>query len=247
MPAQRPRPLAISGLPVPLELRESARARRMTLRVDAARGLIQVVVPAGLAEAEALCFVGRNAGWIRARLAALPPARPFIDGARVPVLGAEHVIRHDPLWRGPGCRAGGEIRVGGQPEHLARRVRDLLRAEASRLLAERARVMADALGTRVRGLTVRDTRSRWGSCSATGSLSFSWRLILTPESVLSYVVAHEVAHLKEMNHSPRFWALVARLVPDAAPSRAWLRRHGAELLRFGQLAGPTPGGRPSQG
>ncbi len=205
----------------------------MTLRVDPARGLIQVVVPAGLAEAEAIRFVNRHAGWIQARLAALPAARPFIDGARVPVLGIDHVIRHDPTWRGPGRRHEGEIRVGGTPESLARRVRDLLTAEARRVLGERARTMAETLGTRVRGLTLRDTRSRWGSCSATGRLSFSWRLILTPESVLTYVVAHEVAHLKEMNHSSRFWAQVARLVPDATPSRAWLRRHGAELLRFG--------------
>jgi hypothetical protein len=240
MTAGGTRPLTLSGLPAPLELRESARARRMTLRLDAARGLIQVVVPAGLDEAEAIRFVGRHAGWIRARLAALPPARPFVNGARIPVLGTDHVIRHDSAWRGPGCRHQGEIRVGGQPEHLARRVRDLLTAEARRLLAERSRIMAEALETRVRGITVRDTRSRWGSCSATGSLSFSWRLILTPEPVLSYVVAHEVAHLREMNHSPRFWALVARLIPDAAPSRAWLRRHGAELLRFGQSPGPAP-------
>ncbi len=205
----------------------------MTLRVDPARGLIQVVVPAGLDEAEAIRFVGRHAGWIRSRLAALPAARPFIDGARVPVLGLDHVIRHDPAWRGPGRRLDGEIRVGGGPEHLPRRVRDLLVAEARQVLTDRARHMAETLGARIRGITLRDTRSRWGSCSSAGGLSFSWRLILTPDPVLTYVVAHEVAHLQELNHSPRFWALVTRLVPDAALSRAWLRRHGAELLRIG--------------
>jgi len=233
MPAKRTRPLTVGGLSAPLELRESARARRMTLRVDPARGLIQVVVPAGLAEREAVRFVDRHVAWVRTRLAALPPERPFVDGAVVPVLGRDHVIRHDPGHRGGGRREDGVIRVGGGPEHTARRVRDLLTAEARRLLTERAHALAATLGARIGGVTVRDTRSRWGSCSATGRLSFSWRLILTPEPVFHYVVAHEVAHLLVMNHSPRFWSQVARLTPDAGRARAWLRGHGAELLRFG--------------
>jgi hypothetical protein len=216
-----------------LELRESARARRLSLRVDPALGVIRLVMPMGLPEAEAQRFVQRHAGWVRARLAALPALRPFVDGAAVPVLGLDHRIRHDPEQRGLGCRRDGELRVGGRVEHLPRRVRDLLTAEARTLIGERARVMATLLGARIQAITLRDTRSRWGSCSATGRLSFSWRLIFTPESVFNYVIAHEVAHLREMNHSPKFWALVARLNPDAASSRAWLRRHGAELLRFG--------------
>ena len=227
------RPLTVSGLPAPLELRESARARRMTLRLDAARGLIQVVVPKGLSEAEAVRFVGRHAGWVRTHLAKLPPARPFAEGAHIEVLGEDHIIRHEPFTRGAGVREGGEIRVGGALEHLPRRVRALLIAEARLLLADQARRMAVQLGAKVRGVTVRDTRSRWGSCSQAGRLSFSWRLILCPRPVFDYVVAHEVAHLCEMNHSPRFWALVAKLCPDAARRRGWLRTHGAELLRIG--------------
>ena len=233
MTARLSRPLVVQGLSAPLELRESARARRMTLRVDTARGLIQVVVPPGLSESEAARFVGRHAGWVRARLAALPPVRPFLDGGRVPVLGEDHVIRHDPSCRGLGRRAHGELAVGGRPEHLSRRIRDLLTAEARRLLGERAHEMAARLGIRIKGITVRDTHSRWGSCSAAGRLMFSWRLILMPEPVFNYVIAHEVAHLGEMNHSPRFWAIVARLVPDAAAARSWLRRHGGEMLRYG--------------
>ncbi|MGQ9370852.1 M48 family metallopeptidase [Azospirillum sp. ST 5-10] len=232
-PPKAPRALAIAGLPMPLELRESARTRRLTLRVDAGRGLIQVVVPPGLSEAEVRRFVDRHEGWVRARLAALPPQLPFADGGTVPYLGEDHLIRHDAALRGGTRRAGGAILVGGQPEHVARRVRDFLVAEARRVLAERARAKAAGIGARVAAVTVRDTRSRWGSCSATGRLSFSWRLILTPEPVLDYVVAHEVAHLREMNHSPRFWALCARLTADVAGPRAWLRSNGARLLRYG--------------
>jgi len=228
-----PRALAIAGLPVPLELRESARARRMTLRVDAGRGLIQVVVPVGLPDREIQRFVTRHDGWVRERLAALPPQLPFADGAVVPVLGVDHVVRHTPDLRGGTRCQDGVLLVGGQPEHVARRVRDFLAAEAKRELAARARDKAARLGARVAAVTVRDTRSRWGSCSSTGRLSFSWRLILTPDAVLDYVVAHEVAHLKEMNHSPRFWALCAGLTADVKAPRAWLRANGARLLRYG--------------
>ncbi len=231
--AKSPRALAVAGLPVPLELRESARSRRMTLRVDAARGLIQVVIPVGVAEEEALRFVGRHDGWVRARLAALPPQLPFADGATVPYMGVDHVVRHDPDLRGGTRREGGAILVGGQAEHVARRVRDFLLSEARRELAERSRAKAALIGARVAAVTVRDTKSRWGSCSATGRLSYSWRLILTPEPVLDYVVGHEVAHLREMNHSPRFWALCASLVPDVAGPRNWLKTNGARLLRYG--------------
>ena len=116
---------------------------------------------------------------------------------------------------------------------MARRVRDFLMAEARRELGERARAKAERIGARVAAVTIRDTRSRWGSCSATGRLSFSWRLILTPEPVLDYVVGHEVAHLREMNHSPRFWALCAELTAEVAGPRVWLKANGARLLRYG--------------
>ena len=231
--AKAPRALAVAGLPVPLELRESARARRMTLRVDAVRGLIQVVIPVGVPEAEALRFVGRHDGWVRARLAALPPQLPFADGVVVPYMGIDHVIRHDPALRGGTRIEDGTIHVGGQAEHVARRVRDFFLAEARRELTERSREKAALIGARVAAVTVRDTKSRWGSCSASGRLSYSWRLILTPEPVLDYVVGHEVAHLREMNHSARFWALCAALTDDVKGPRAWLKTNGARLLRYG--------------
>lgn len=228
----------IDGRSTPLEVRESVRARRMTLRVDPADGLVRVVVPAGLAEAEVRGFIARHTGWIAGRLAALPPRLPFCAGAEVPILGVPHVIRTDPARAGRAEIADGAITVGGAPEHTARRVRDLLIREARRQVVARAADKAARLGVAVRRVTVRDTRSRWGSCGANGRLSFSWRLLLTPEPVFDYVVAHEVAHLREMNHSARFWALVATLTDDVDGARNWLRRNGARLFRYG---GPDPG------
>lgn len=233
MPPPSPRPLLVDGLDAPLELAVSPRARRLTLRLDSGSGQVLVVAPRSVAVAEVARFVTRHADWIRRRLAALPPHRPFADGAMVPYLGVEHVVRHDPGRRRPVERADGIFHVGGRAEHLARRLGDHLKAEAGRELSARALDKAAAIGRRVTGVTVRDTRSRWGSCSAAGRLSFSWRLILAPEPVLDYVVAHEVGHLAEMNHGPRFWALVERLHPSVDEARGWLRVHGPALHRYG--------------
>lgn len=228
-----PRPLAVDGLPGPIELKESARSRRMTLRVDAGRGLVQLVVPLGVSESDARGFVVRHHGWVLERMQALPPALPFANGSTVPILGVDHLIRHCPDLRGGTRRQDGELLVAGSIEHLGRRVRDYLIREAKRELADRSRLKAASIGAHVAAVSLRDTRSRWGSCSSTGRLSFSWRLIMMPELVLDYVVGHEVAHLHEMNHSARFWALCARLTGNVKEPRAWLRANGARFLRYG--------------
>jgi predicted metal-dependent hydrolase len=233
-PRARTVPLAVAGLPAPVELCFSPRARRMSLRVEPAGGTVAVTVPAWVREDEAARFVARHAGWIERRLAALPPALPFADGAGVPVRGRDLVVRHDPSHRG-GVRIGErEILVGGAPEFLARRVADALKAEARRLLADLSREKAARIGKRVAAVSVRDTTSRWGSCSSTGRLAYSWRLVLAPDFVSDYVAAHEVAHLAEMNHSRRFWRIVAGLTPHLDDGRAWLRANGAGLLRIGR-------------
>ena len=229
-PAQ---PLLVDGIDAPVSLTVSPRARRLSLRLDSASGEVRVVAPHAVPVAEVTRFVARHADWVHRRLAALPPYNPFVDGGLVPYLGAEHAIRHDPSRRRPVERVDGAFLIGGQPAHLARRLTDHLKAEARREISARAHDKATAIRRRVAGITVRDTRSRWGSCSGTGRLNFSWRLILAPEPVLDYVVAHEVAHLAEMNHGPRFWSLVERLHPDMDGARRWLRVHGAGLHRYG--------------
>jgi hypothetical protein len=222
------------GLGVPLAIRVSPRARRLSLRVDAVARGVELVLPRRFSAEAALAFVAAHRGWIAARLAAMPPQLRLADGATVPVFGIPHRIRH-VLDRAaaPVTVADGEIRVRGDPQHVPRRVRDHLVALAKRDFAARAQTLAARLGKSVTRVGVRDPKSRWGSCSSTGALSFSWRLVFAPEPVIDYVVAHEVAHLVEMNHSPRFWRVVAGLVPDSAAPRAWLRRHRHELLSYG--------------
>jgi predicted metal-dependent hydrolase len=220
---------------VPLEFRRSARARRISLRLDQAKGRVVLTAPAAVARRHALDFLVRHEGWLKARIAQLPTALPFAHGASIPVLGVPHLIRGDSTrLRGLPSREAGVIIVPGAPEHLPRRVTDFLKTEAKREIAQRAHTKAAIIGRPVKAITLRDTRSRWGSCSGAGRLAFSWRLILAPEFVLDYVVAHEVAHLKEMNHGIRFWRLCATLT-DADPkaARAWLRRHGSGLHAYG--------------
>ncbi len=232
-PPPRDLPLAVAGCDAPVAVHRSLRARRLTLRVDPRAGTARVVAPVHVPPAEIARFVARHAGWLRRRLAAIPPPFPFAPGAVVPFLGVAHRVHHDPAARPPVARHAGVLTVGGRLEHLARRLRAYLIAEARRELTARSHALARTIGRRVAAVAVRDTRSRWGSCSPAGRLNYCWRLILAPESVLDYVVAHEVAHLAEPNHSPRFWALVARLDPAAAAARAWLKAHGAELHRYG--------------
>ncbi len=221
-------------LGAPLSIRVNPRARRLLLRVCSAARQVELVLPRGVPARHAIDFLARHRGWIAARLDALPPPVPFVEGAVVPVFGVPHRIRRESDRAAPPVAIGdAEIRVRGEPAHLARRVRDHLIALARRELSRRAYACAQRIGKPVLRVGVRDTKSRWGSCSTKGSLSFSWRLVLAPEAVVDYVVAHEVAHLVEMNHGPRFWRLVESLVPDPAPARAWLKRHRNRLFAYG--------------
>ena len=220
---------------VPVRVRVSRRARRLALKIDAVGDAVELVLPPRTSVPRALNFLKINRGWLESRLAALPPRLAFEDGAKVPVLGVLHRIRHvaRSSGRGPVWIEGREIRVTGEDRHIARRVRDFLKEKAREELGRRARRLALQVDRKVARITVRDTTTRWGSCSANGNLAFSWRLIMAPEAVLHYVVAHEVAHLVEMNHGPRFWKLVDRLVPNVERQRDWLNRNRAWLLRIG--------------
>lgn len=224
-------PLDLGGRIVSVTVKRSALARRISLRVDPARGAV-LMLPAKARLAEGERFLLAHRVWLAERLARLPGPVALADGAAVPLLGVPHAVRHVPGARRGVWVEDGEILVSGLPEHVGRRVADFLRAEAKRLIVPRAHEMAARLDRKPGRITVKDTRSRWGSCSSSGDLAFSWRLVLAPEQVLDYVVAHEVAHLVEMNHSPAFWAVVDGLVGDARGPRRWLKTHGAGLHRF---------------
>jgi len=225
--------LAVDGADVAVKVRLNPRARRIVMRVNPLTGDVVVTAPSRGGMGRALDFVRGETQWIARQLRHLPKQVALMPGAVVPFMGVAHPICHSqargpaPVWREEGA-----LLVSGRTEHAPRRLIDFFKREARTLLAARALEYAARLGVRPSRVTVRDTQSRWGSCAHNGSLSFSWRLILAPEFVRDYVVAHEVAHLKEMNHSPRFWAQVKILSPDMARARQWLRENGRTLLRY---------------
>ncbi len=225
--------LLIGGSPVPVKLRRSARACRISLRVDPQDRAVILVLPSHVAATHGMAFARSKTDWLAARLAALPDALPFVDGITLPLLGTEHPVRHCPEERGGVWIEGGAILVSGRAEHFSRRLADWLKGRARAEITTRAVPMAVAIDRTAGRISLRDTRSRWGSCTSRGDLAFSWRLVFAPAAVMDYVVAHEVAHLAEMNHSPAFWRTVRKLAADIEGPRAWLRRHGAELHRYG--------------
>jgi len=226
----------LAGRRVPIRLTRNARARRVILRVDGhgpGGDGITVTLPRNAAQREGMALVMDKADWVLERLAEMAPRVPFAPGAVVPLLGVDHRVRHAPDVRGGVWQEGTEIFVTGGLEHLARRLKDWFRSEARRLIGPRVRDKAAALDRAAGRITIRDTKSRWGSCSPDGNLSFCWRLVMAPEGVLDYVVAHEVAHLLEPNHGTEFWRAVRNLTEDVDGSRKWLRLNGEGLHRFG--------------
>jgi predicted metal-dependent hydrolase len=230
--------IAFDGSVFHIKLRRHRQARRYTLRIQATTREVVLTIPPRGTVKEASAFAQKHGGWIAARLGRLPEAAPFADGAMVPLRGVPHRIRHSggargTVWTEIGADGEQFLRVAGRAPHLDRRVGDFLRREAKRDLQAATSRYADALGLSFKRITVRDQSSRWGSCSTAGMLSFSWRLILAPSQVLDYLAAHEVAHLIEMNHSPKFWRLVQRICPHHQSAKAWLDAHGADLHRYG--------------
>ncbi len=233
VPDARPETLSLKHGPTQVQWRRSRRARRVSLRIDASRGLVVLTLPLRAGRAAGMALLADHADWVADRLAALPGQVAFVPGAAVPVDGVAHPIRHVPQGRGGAWLEAGELCVAGDIAFLARRTTDFLRAEARRRLGALSAAIATPAGLVARRVTVKDTRSRWGSCNAAGTLMYSWRLVMAPAHVQHYVVAHEVAHLRHMNHGPQFWALVEALTPHRRSAVAWLHAHGAGLLRIG--------------
>jgi hypothetical protein len=228
-------PVLPGNPPIPLILRRSARARRISLRISQLDGRVTLTMPKRLAEREALAFAETKQDWIRQHLAARGEDVIVAPGAEVPVGGKVLRVRggQGREMQGRGVRIGPEeIFVPGPKESIGKRLAAHLREVARDRLAGACDDYAALLGKPYARITLRDTRSRWGSCTSDGGLMFSWRLIMTPPEVLDYVAAHEVAHLAQMNHSPAFWAEVTRIYGDCQAPRQWLRDHGGGLHRY---------------
>jgi predicted metal-dependent hydrolase len=228
---------AVAGRTLPLRIVENARARRLTLRIDAGGQGLRITVPPGVPAREVDRFLHRQTGWLEQRLAKVPERPQVRPGVKIPIRGVPHRIVHEPGRRGTvevSVDAEGPVlTVCGDRRHLARRIADFLKREARHDIEAMVATHCAAVGRKAKAIRYRDTSSRWGSCTADGTLSFSWRIMMAPRPVIDYLVAHEVAHLKEMNHGPKFWALCQTLAPDTERCRAWLKKNGTALQAIG--------------
>ena len=219
---------------LPILVRSDTRAKRITLRFNPWSRDITVTLPRRTAVREGLEFAELKRDWLENVISKTPQKVTFEDGAVIPVLGKPYIIEHRPRGRGVVTMEGDRLIVTGSEEFLARRLKDWLKEHVKDIIVKAAKEKAASTGRTVRQVTVRDTSSRWGSCSADGRLSFSWRLIFATAEVLDYVVSHEVAHLSEMNHSKRFWQLVDSICPHWEASDDWLTHHGQVLYSYGK-------------
>jgi hypothetical protein len=227
----------VAGRSLPLRIVENDRATRLTLRIAAGGTGLRITVPPGISQREVDRFLERHRGWLEQRLAKLPDQPQVRPGIKVPVRGVPHLIVHEPGKRGiaeiSATEDGPALIVHGDRRHLPRRVTDFLKREAKREIEVLVAKHTAAVGRRAKSVRFRDTTSRWGSCTSEGSLSFSWRIAMAPGAVIDYLVAHEVAHLIEMNHGPKFWKLCRELCPRTDEARAWLKRNGSALQAMG--------------
>ena len=182
---------------------------------------------------DACDIIKKQEKWILSGLAQIPRSIYFEVGAEIPIFGIPHAICHFPNDYGGVWLTSTKICVTGRPEHVARRIHDWFRREARKRIQPIAAEKARILGLTIGRITIKDTKTRWGSCSIKGNLNFSWRILLMPREVFEYIIVHEVAHLREQNHGKEFWRLVQHMHPGLDRSRRWLKEHSQELYRIG--------------
>lgn len=231
--------LHIEGIEQPISLRANPRARRLTLRISHAKQQAILTLPPNTPINDAKRFISSHIDWLKKQLDKIPDNIPFAHNQEIPLRGEPHLLNFVE-----GRSRGGVVSIDrdtdpatltvrGAREHAPRRLTDWLKKEARIDLEDCVTYHATNLNLMPKKISVRDQTSRWGSCSSTGALSFSWRLVLAPPFILDYVAAHEVAHLAEMNHGPRFWKLVKQTMPEMEEAQSWLKRNGGELHRYG--------------
>ncbi|KKJ76060.1 hypothetical protein WH95_14970 [Kiloniella litopenaei] len=230
--------LDIQGQKLEVIVQPHPTSKKLSLRLVAGKAAIKVVSPPNYPIADILDFVERQRNWITDRLDKQSPSVSYEDGSNIPILGREHkIVRIEPgtktySQKGAVWLEANQLYIKSHAEHLPRRVRDFLKKQVRFEINLRAQEKAARINKKITAIRIKDTTSRWGSCSTKGNLNFSWRLIFSPEEVLDYVVAHEVAHLEHMNHSAEFWALVDQLTSTRKASQQWLKRNGNQLLSY---------------
>lgn len=227
--------LSLTDLAWPVELRPHPRAKAMRLRLDEARQRLVLSFPKRMSRKTALDWAGRQKDWVDRQLVRIAPPEPFVPSSTIPFEGRDTTLNWEPSSPRSPRLVNGRLECGGTLESFAARIERFLRAEARDRLSQVTAEFARSADVTVRAVTVGDATTRWGSCSASGAIRYSWRIILAPPHLLRWLAAHEVAHRRHMNHGPEFRALEARLYGgNVAAARAELRSIGPRLKRVGQ-------------
>lgn len=211
---------------------KSPRAKRLTLRIDSKERLPVLTIPERCSAKKAVAFAKEHQDWIERSLARLPQTKKFEDREQISLFGQTVTIRHNSKLRKGTFLEDNVLNVSGEAEFLHRRVKDYIKEQAKNEFYKRSKLLAEKLGCSLHDVTIKDTKSRWGSCSSMHNINYSWRIALAPENVINYLMAHEVAHLKHQDHSRAFWRCVRELYPEAETGKVWLRLHSKELYLY---------------
>lgn len=221
----------LNGELVPVRVRRNRQAKRLILRVDKNSGEVKLTLPTHVGQRTAEKFLASNTSWLLSERCNVVPEQPFGHGDKIGFLGDDLRLEFTGVAPRRVDLGPDRVTVGGPADMAGKRLANWLRAEAKKVLTERSHFHAEKLGVSFKRVSIGDMKSRWGSCSSSGTLRYNWRLIMAPFEVLDYVAAHEVAHILEMNHSEYFWAHVARCVPDYKSRRRWLKTEGSTLFK----------------
>ena len=213
----------------PIKVIRSSQAKKLSLRIDAKKRMPVLTVPKFCSRKRAVEFAQTNKEWIDERLAKLAPAKGFNDADEISLFGEKVIVKHAPDKKSGVVLENGILYVCGDKEFLSRRVRDYIKKQAGKKFLEMSREKAKQIGCSFKRVCIKDTKSRWGSCSSLDNINYTWRLALTPFYVIDYMMAHEVAHLKHKDHSKDFWNCVANLCEKPDEGEKWLKDNGAEL------------------
>ena len=216
----------------PLKVIKSPRAKRLTLRIDNKERIPVLSIPPRCTQKQAIAFVNLHQEWIIAGLNKLPKTEKFTSGQTINLFGKEIIIQHAPEKRWGARIEKGILYVSGESEFTHRRVKDFIKKEAQKKFYKQSQKLASKIGCVVNDVVIKDTKSRWGSCSSLNNINYCWRLALAPQYVIDYIIAHEVSHLAHQDHSYAFWECVENLCPNYEEGQNWLKEHGKELYIF---------------
>lgn len=221
-----------AALNMDIKIIKSPKAKRLTLRIDAKERLPILTIPSRCSAKRAVEFVEMHRAWLEENLQKIPAVKHFENGEKISLMGKEYTINHCPQKRCGVMIEEDNIVVSGSKEFLHRRICDFIKKKAQEQLLKKSQTLANKIGCRVNHVSIKDTKSRWGSCSSLENINYNWRICLAPKYVINYLVAHEVSHLLHQDHSREFWQCVKKLCPDAAKGRLWLKNYGKELYRY---------------